>query len=177
MEKKQLYSSKSVGSYGAFEIEISVGATNLPDLSSRDITWAADRAANSIMAAIMEAVIQKDEKAMLQKATGRLELVGLFPEPIFVEEIPNGYCSDWCCKHLPWFVVTTRLGRFKIGWRKRVIEIDWTDTVGTQTAEVLFAKEDVTKEKRLIHAWSIEDAKRYVDAIFAQPSVEALEVV
>ena len=86
-------------------------------------------------------------------------------EAIYVEEIPNGYCSRYYCKHLPWFVVTTRIGRFKIGWRKRVISIDWSQCPNTKTAEELFPQENVTKDERLIHAWSYEKAKEYIAAI------------
>ena len=87
--------------------------------------------------------------------------------PIYIEEIPNGYCNRACCRHLPWFIVTTTVGRIKIGWRKRVIEIDWSDTKGTAEAETLFAAEDVTKGTRYIHAWSVEKAKSYVAAIMS----------
>lgn len=92
-------------------------------------------------------------------------LAGFGSDTILVEEIPNGYCPDYCCAHLPWFVVTTKLGRIKIGWRKRVMNIDWSGTTGTKTAEELFPSEDVTKDTRLIHAWGTEKAKAYVGAI------------
>lgn len=102
---------------------------------------------------------------MKQAKEEKEKLLSLFPDKSFVLEIPNGYCSDWCCKHLPWFTVTTKVGPITIGWRKRVISIDWKQTVRTKTSNELFAKEDVTKEYKLIHAWSYEDAKRYVNAI------------
>lgn len=51
--------------------------------------------------------------------------------PIFMEEIPNGYWpeSDPYGKFDPWFKVATPIGYVKIGWRKRVINIDWSGTV------------------------------------------------
>ena len=100
-------------------------------------------------------------------AEEKVAILALFPGTPFVEEIPNGYCSQYCCKHLPWFIVTTQVGRVKIGWRKRVIQIDWSETRNTKNSEELFAKEDVTKEAKMIHAWSYEDAKRYLEAIIA----------
>lgn len=93
------------------------------------------------------------------------KLLDIFDEIIFSEEIPNEYCSEWCCEHLSWFIVTTKIGRIKIGWRKRVIEICWEDSRNIKTAEELFPNEDVTKFNKSIHAWSIEKAKEYIDKI------------
>lgn len=90
-----------------------------------------------------------------------------FPEqPIFVKDIPNGYCSQACCEHLPWFEVTTTIGVFKIGWRKRVIVIDWFGTYIQSSAKRLFPEEDVTKRDKIIHAWSYEKARDYIALIF-----------
>ena len=63
-----------------------------------------------------------------------------------------------------------QIGRFKIGWRKRAILLDWSETVGTKTSEELFKDEDVTKDTRMIHAWSLEHAKRYIESIVASAS-------
>jgi len=88
-------------------------------------------------------------------------------KPIFVEAIPNGYCSKACCEHLPWYVVTTRLGRIKIGWRKSVIHIDWMDSLITKTAEEMFKEESTTKGERLIHAHGYEKAREYLGVLLA----------
>ena len=97
----------------------------------------------------------------------RVSLLSVFPQPIFVETIPNGYCSSYCCKYRPWFVVTTVKGRITIGWRKRVIEINWTDSTIDQSASELFPGEDVTKTEKLIHAWGYEKAKYYIQQLMA----------
>ena len=89
-------------------------------------------------------------------------------ETIYVEEIPNGYCNRYCCKHLPWFVVTTKVGRITIGWRKRVINIDWEGSAITKKANELFPQEDVTKGDKLIHAWGYEKAKEYIGVLLSQ---------
>ena len=167
MQTKSLYKEESHGSYGAFDIEITVGATTLPDLTQEGIRYATYDAVKLVKSAVMAAGVQANPEAMERKRVERLELLALFSTPIHVEEIPNGYCSDWCCRHLPWFVVTTQIGRFKIGWRKRVILLDWSATVGTKTSDELFKAEDVTKDTRMIHAWSLDDAKRYVENIVA----------
>jgi len=163
---KTLFHTESAGATGAFGLKIEVAATNLPDLKTEEIREAAYQASRLITAAVREAIKAKDADTPAEIECNR-ELLELFPEPIFVEEIPNGYCNDWCCKHLPWFVVTTEIGRFTIGHRKRVISIDWSDTHGTRFAEDLFPDENVTKYDRSIHAWSMEDAKRYVYAVLA----------
>lgn len=86
-------------------------------------------------------------------------------QPIYVEEIPNEYWNDWYGVHRPWFIVTTRIGRFKIGWRKRVMVVDWSATQVKATANKLFPLEDVTKDGCLIHAWTIEKARAYITTI------------
>lgn len=97
----------------------------------------------------------------------REQLLACFPDNIFVEAMPNGYCSRWCCKHLPWFKVTTEAGVFVIGWRKRVIHLEWTGVPNSKLAEELFPNEDVTKGERYIHAWSYDQAEGYIATIIA----------
>jgi hypothetical protein len=165
LKYEELCSSESFGSSGGFGIKILIATTRRPDLTTREIKTAARKAVDLISSEIQAQIIAEDP---VQRTRADLEKEGLlntFPENIFVEEIPNGYCSDWCCRHLPWFIVTTKIGRFKIGWRKRVIQIDWSDTVGTKSAEELFPDESVTKRDKMIHAWGIDDAGRYVAEI------------
>ena len=166
LETVSLYKSASCGNYGDFAIEIRVAATKLPDLGHETINFAAYHAAKQVHDAIMTEVIRNDPQSQAYAADQRDLFLGLFKDTaIYVEEIPNGYCPDWCCKHLPWFIVTTTVGRIKIGSRKHVIAIDWSDTRGTKTAEELFKAEDVTKDTRMIHAWHIEKAQSYITAI------------
>lgn len=160
-----LYSEESYGSYGAFEIKIEVGATKLPDLNCEAIRTVTYEAVRKIKSAVMEEIIKNNPEAMKRAADDKAAILALFPGQPFVEEIPNGYCPDYCCKHLPWFIVTTQVGLIKIGWRKRVIEIDWSETHRTKSSHELFASEDVTKGEREIHAWSYEKARDYIEAI------------
>jgi len=79
--------------------------------------------------------------------------------------IPNEYCP---CEHCAsWFIISTPDGDIKIGWRKRVINIEWLDNY--KKFEENFKSEDVTRgfgkygdNDRSIHAWSIEKAKEYL---------------
>ena len=164
LEYKVLRKKESHGTYGSFGIQILVAGSRPPDLDGEELRAACCDAVDAIQAAYMAASIELRPETAPAKAHNR-GLAKIFPDPVFVEEIPNGYCDRYCCRHLPWFVVTTNVGRITIGHRKRVISIDWGGTVGTLSAQELFPDEDVTKHDKMIHAWSIEDAKRYVATI------------
>jgi hypothetical protein len=70
----------------------------------------------------------------------------------------NGY---WGEGHHPWWFVKTKMGYIEIGWRKRVISIDWTDT----GLEVTATEDDVTKDKHFVRAYSYDDAIKYLRAV------------
>lgn len=61
----------------------------------------------------------------------------------------------------PWWLVKTKAGLIKIGWRKRVMSIDWSDTPIRQ----IITEDETTKELTMVHAWSEEDALRYLKAL------------
>lgn len=61
----------------------------------------------------------------------------------------------------PWWLVKTNHGLIKIGWRKRVISIEWEDT----PLRVIVTEDDVTKEPTLVHAWNTEDAVKYLKVL------------
>ena len=164
MEYVSIHKREGHGPIGGFGIEILVAADKLPDLKQKSIAYAVYDAVDKVSAEI-NAAIKADHPQTVDEITKNKELVNLFKCPIFVEEIPNGYCDDWCCRHLPWFTITTSIGRFKIGWRKRVINIDWSETVSTGNSSDLFKDEDVTKGHKSIHAWSMEKAKQYLAII------------
>ncbi|MDO5556746.1 MAG: hypothetical protein Q4G05_00660 [Clostridia bacterium] len=96
------------------------------------------------------------------------------------ELLPNGYCNEECCEHKPWFLFHTKDGDIRIGWRKRVISIEFQE--GFKEFDLsIFNNEDVTKlwvghsvnnntpkgtifNKGIfiIHAWSEEKAIEYL---------------
>lgn len=95
-------------------------------------------------------------------------------ETVYMQELPNGYCPEggWCCLNKPWFKVTTPFGHVQIGWRKSVINIDWTESDVWQSGEQLFPKENVTKgggyagdRNNFIHAHGKEKAVEYLKAL------------
>lgn len=75
--------------------------------------------------------------------------------------IQNGYCSRDCCQDRPWFLFRTEHGLIKIGWRKRVIAIDWSDT----GLRKVISKDDVTMSTYDIHAWGYGKAVTYLSIL------------
>ena len=71
----------------------------------------------------------------------------------------NEYCR--CPKCGPWFLFQTPLGVLKMGWRKRVINIDWSKAKNTFQKTELFT-DDVTKGSTFIHAWGRDKAVEYL---------------
>lgn len=88
-----------------------------------------------------------------------LKLAGI-GEPAMTE-IPNEYWRD---DGPPWFLVDLGdRGFLKIGWRKRVISIDWSDFgEGSPDGSKLFADEGVTTGRHLVHAWGEEKCVEYL---------------
>lgn len=74
---------------------------------------------------------------------------------------PNRYCDN--PHHCPpWFEVKTPFGVIVIGWRKRVIMIDWT---ATDINAVVPGENNVTCGSRWSHAWGEEKATEYLKRI------------
>ena len=72
----------------------------------------------------------------------------------------------------PWWKVTTTFGDVVVGYRKRVILIDWIDT----NKRGIVTTDDVTKDDHMVHAWSITDAVLYLAAFARLPTVPASEM-
>jgi hypothetical protein len=83
-----------------------------------------------------------------------------------VKSIPNEYCPcDFCG---PWFLVNTmEVGNLRMGWRKRVIHIDWesSNVLGAVNGEEIFKDQDTTKDSKLIHAWGYGKATDYLNKL------------
>lgn len=74
---------------------------------------------------------------------------------VHCKEITNQYRSSY---DDPWLLIQTEYGVIIIGNRKRVINIDWTFC----PFRGVITEDEVTKNDNLIHAWSYEDALKYL---------------
>lgn len=62
----------------------------------------------------------------------------------------------------PWFLVEVEhAGWVKLGWRKRVIDIDW----GRTDIRVVVTEDQVTKDETMVHAWDYAKAIEYLSAL------------
>ncbi len=147
------------------EIKILISGYNLPELEKGVSPLPINNLLNQIENFVRGKRIEQDPNTKVLTEKNRSMVDKVFDSPVYVEEIENGYCKDYCCKHLPWFIVTTKIGRITIGWRKRVTAIDWEDTDNKLEAEELFPDENTTKVGCMIHAWSYEKAKEYITKI------------
>lgn len=172
LDYKEVSSSESVGHYGCFGIKILVATDRDVDLSSDAVQIAVYKAEKLVLDEVKASSIAASATFKQDAEDERKSLLGLFPGRIFVETIPNGYSPDWAHRHLPWFIVTTGIGRFKVGWRKRVIHLEWTETVDTKDAEELFSGENVTMDRKMIHAWSLDKARQYIETIMASAEAQ-----
>ena len=117
-----------------------------------------------------------DPKGLALRATESAKLKACFEQaglgPIYTEEIENEYGpkSSEETVNQPWFLVTTRIGHIKIGWRRSVINLDWSRTVVKASGEELFPKEEGDRDERAwegcyIHAHGYEKAVEYLKVL------------
>jgi hypothetical protein len=62
----------------------------------------------------------------------------------------------------PWWLVQTPVGMMILGWRSRVIEMDWENTPIRINQEHPLTKDDVTKTETYIHAYGLPKAVEYL---------------
>ena len=70
---------------------------------------------------------------------------------------PSQYHSD-ATFFGPWFMVETSKGIFEIGWRKRVIHIDWSRTTLKGRGADVVANPGNTHAEKYVHAWDTTEA-------------------
>lgn len=61
----------------------------------------------------------------------------------------------------PWWLAQTEFGIVRIGWRKRVISMDWSGT-GMKVEPSAVTPDDVTKTDSLAHAYGHGSAVNYL---------------
>lgn len=180
--KQLLYGESSLSSHiGSLGIEIYVAGSELPNLAQleklnfddpfiKNLRHLYYDFVHKLRDELVAGIIANDKTNhfVAEALDEKTKLLSCFPSLIiYVEAIPNGYDSSGYSRHLPWFKVTTTKGRITIGWRKHVINIDWSELDNKKKAEELFPTENVTKGDYDIHAWGYEKAKEYVAKILA----------
>jgi hypothetical protein len=173
VDYKLVHYQESVSSFGVigFKVFVRTGRELTP-YETREISNKCDE----LKKIIAKETVSRDPQRAETRKIERSEIINLFPKPIYVEEIPNGYCSDWCCQDKPWFKVTTSIGRFIIGWRSHVINIDWSETIVKGEGKTIFPDATSTVGKNFIHAWSYEDAGKFIAKLIAEGQREKLNV-
>lgn len=85
--------------------------------------------------------------------------------PLSLTKIPNEYCGDHdnpkgvnceICQRRPWWLIETNVGKIKVGWRKRVIVLDWRAT-GFALGENDVTTANVTKDEYSVHCYGYAD--------------------
>lgn len=89
-----------------------------------------------------------------------------------VWELANGYwplAPDYDDVREPWWLLLTEIGPVQIGWRKRVLHIQWDacEFRGLVTAD------EVTKENYYVHAYTPEKAVEYLRELRLRSAQEA----
>lgn len=159
---KQVYYVHTYGTSSETELQINLSLfRELTETDKKNI----QKIGNSLMEALYSESIKTDPVIIEKSKVEKEKLIALFPDNIFVQEIPNEYNDDPYYQMFKWLLITTKKGPIKIGWRKRVIEIDWSNTIINKLANDLFPDEDVTKGNSYIHAWGYEKAQEYINKL------------
>lgn len=124
-----------------------------------------------IVEAIRVSRIVNDPSFVAKKEAHVNHLLSLFPPHRFnyYREVPNEYWTDHYGLDRPWLLVHTDIGIIKIGYRKRVVSIDWGETclaAESSNAATLFP--DVVldgDDPYNVHAWSPEDAREFLERL------------
>lgn len=83
-----------------------------------------------------------------------------------ITQVPNQYWPEsprYDSVRTPWWNVQTKHGIILIGWRKRVLNIDWSKTPIRMT----ITDDDVTKSVDAVHAYNIGKALTYLSTLSA----------
>lgn len=161
---KRIAYIQTCGSLGTMSIEINVKMDR--EITKNDENNAYN-SINELKDKLFEETYLLKSNWKEQQDTTKANILALFENrSIYIEPCRNEYFGDdYYGKTHPWYIVTTSKGRIKIGWRKRVLNIDWKGSEISKTADDLFPNEDVTKWETGIHAWSYEKAKEYIDKL------------
>lgn len=165
-EEKEFKNSSIETHTLGMHLQVKIAVAGLGELSDNE-QWCIDDACQKTMEDLLILRRKADSKVIENTEKATAKLLECFPQYVSCEIIPNEYCGKACCIDRPWLMVTTKKGKVKIGWRKRVINIDFTDSMILGTAQEIFPNEDVTKHKQIIHAWGYDKAKEYLEKLLS----------
>lgn len=175
---RYLYSTQeSWGSMGVIEVDV---VCICRDIRLQKHLGLIQNSVNRACARLMQEVEEEGERqasnALLPEFLQTINKIfcaaGL--PPACMEASPNEYRETG----LPRLAVSTGVGIISVAWRRRVIELDWTRTIITKTADELFASEDVTKDGKMIHAWGYAKLEEYLKVLYAaQPQHDGMPTV
>ena len=159
-----VYTLTVTGSFGRLDLSLDLDIY-------RDLTDADERLISKHVDALRVGLIEESYRSnfSLQQSLRDEEykLESLFGDrKIFIEKVENEYTQGHPSS-ASWLVVTTNKGRIKVGWRKHVISIDWSDSVIKGSGYDLFPDEDVIRWAVGIHAWGYEKAQEYINKLLA----------
>lgn len=129
-----------------------------------DEQYQIDETARNIIRLIDEYTILNNQEYKDEIVDTKTKLLACFNSPIYIKTIPNEYTTSKLNLY-SWYSVTTPKGIIKIGWRKRVINIDWTESDIKSKSEDLFKEEDTTKYDKVVHAWGYDKAREYINKL------------
>jgi hypothetical protein len=164
---KKIGGVESYGDGGHFVGEVNINFDKfdtLPKETRNNISWSASDYLQKVREQISMAWAVENEaderNAHVDELTELFKSAGF--DTVYVETINSEYCRESCCYKFPWVIVTTKKGRIKLGWRKRVMNLDWSDSDLNIDGEKLFKDENVTKGTNYIHCWGKEKAVEYL---------------
>lgn len=85
--------------------------------------------------------------------------------------IPSGYHETKI--YGPWYKVeSAKLGPITLGWRKRVVHLDWSASKALADVDgnALFASESVTTGEHYVHAWGYGKLRQYLRMLWEESS-------
>lgn len=171
-ERDYLLFREERGHNGKYEcgVRIQIYGTGLDKddfKGSKNLRLAGYDAVDKIRDEILRLIRSNDDERKQKVNSVKQSLMDCFDGPIYVEEIPNGYCSSWCCEDKHWLKVTTEIGHFVIGWRSSVIQLEWNETIVSQTSKDLFPDNHQSNSTRSVHVDTYKQAKEYIKTIIA----------
>lgn len=159
MNYEQIASHESFSSKFDLGVKVNVSLQNMTEKEKQIVAHMASDCHNRLV----QERINTDPENIAIGQEEEENLKACFPYLIHVKKVENPYFAGYTNKSR--LIVTTQKGPISVHLRKRVIEIDWSDSDVKASAFDMFPDEDVTKSNQLIHAWSYAKATEYIKKI------------